>query len=225
MIRPTFHRCELPPSWSLMMEAVRTSETSVDKYFSRPYIPEDNSEHHTRRRENLKSDLVNLYEEATLRCIRRFESLRIKKAKRLCSAMPRPRSHPWWWRQYAPLKRRSTIILHGSTSQKTILNFSSSVGLSAYASCCLASQDDGYDEDWQATVTDSWRDDCSSLVSTSDCKLESAVHNLSLVTAGFGMSQSLLAGSWFLRTLLQRLAACPAPIRLSCYFYSGLFHE
>jgi hypothetical protein len=28
-----------------------------------------------------------------------------------------------WWRQYVPLKRRSTIILHGSTSQKTILNF------------------------------------------------------------------------------------------------------
>jgi len=26
------------------------------------------------------------------------------------------------WRQYVPLKRRSTIILHGSTSQKTILN-------------------------------------------------------------------------------------------------------
>jgi len=31
-------------------------------------------------------------------------------------------AHPWWWRQYAPLKRRSTIILHGSTSQKTILD-------------------------------------------------------------------------------------------------------
>jgi uncharacterized membrane protein len=31
-------------------------------------------------------------------------------------------THPWWWRQYAPLKRRSTIILHGSTFQKTILN-------------------------------------------------------------------------------------------------------
>jgi hypothetical protein len=30
--------------------------------------------------------------------------------------------HPWWWRQYASLKCRSTIILHGSTSQKTILN-------------------------------------------------------------------------------------------------------
>jgi hypothetical protein len=29
---------------------------------------------------------------------------------------------PWWWRQYAPLKRRSTIILHGSTTQKTALN-------------------------------------------------------------------------------------------------------
>jgi hypothetical protein len=29
-----------------------------------------------------------------------------------------------WWRQYAPLKRRSTIILHGSITQKTALNFS-----------------------------------------------------------------------------------------------------
>jgi hypothetical protein len=38
-----------------MMEAVRTSETSVDNYFKRQYIPEDNSELHTRRRENLKS--------------------------------------------------------------------------------------------------------------------------------------------------------------------------
>jgi hypothetical protein len=39
----------------LMMEAVRTSETSVVNHFTRQYIPEDNSEHHTRRRENLKS--------------------------------------------------------------------------------------------------------------------------------------------------------------------------
>jgi hypothetical protein len=38
-----------------MIEAVRTSETSVDNHFTRQYIPEDNSEHHTRRRENLKS--------------------------------------------------------------------------------------------------------------------------------------------------------------------------
>jgi hypothetical protein len=28
----------------LMMEAVRTSETSVNNYFTRQYIPEDNSE-------------------------------------------------------------------------------------------------------------------------------------------------------------------------------------
>jgi hypothetical protein len=28
-----------------MMEAVRTSETSVDNHFTRQYIPEDNSEH------------------------------------------------------------------------------------------------------------------------------------------------------------------------------------
>jgi hypothetical protein len=38
-----------------MMEALRTSETSVDNHFTRQYIPEHNSEHHTRRRENLIS--------------------------------------------------------------------------------------------------------------------------------------------------------------------------
>jgi hypothetical protein len=38
-----------------MMEAVRTSETSVDNYFTRQYIPEGNSELHSCRRENLKS--------------------------------------------------------------------------------------------------------------------------------------------------------------------------
>jgi hypothetical protein len=43
---------------SLMMEAVRTSETSVDNHFTRQYIPEDNSEHYTCRRENLKSHIV-----------------------------------------------------------------------------------------------------------------------------------------------------------------------
>jgi hypothetical protein len=43
---------------SLMIKAVRTSETSIDNYFTRHYIPEDNSEHHTRRRENLKTHKV-----------------------------------------------------------------------------------------------------------------------------------------------------------------------
>jgi hypothetical protein len=37
------HSCLLG---SLVMEAVRTSETSVDNHFTRQYIPEDNSEHH-----------------------------------------------------------------------------------------------------------------------------------------------------------------------------------
>jgi hypothetical protein len=39
----------------MMMEAVRTSETSVDNHSTRQYNPEDSSEHHTRRRDNLKS--------------------------------------------------------------------------------------------------------------------------------------------------------------------------
>jgi hypothetical protein len=44
-----------------MMEAVRTSETSVDNHFTRQYIPEDNSEHHTRRRENLKYHIQEVW--------------------------------------------------------------------------------------------------------------------------------------------------------------------
>jgi hypothetical protein len=39
------------------MEAVRTSETSVYNHFTRQYNSEDSSEHHTRRRENLKSHI------------------------------------------------------------------------------------------------------------------------------------------------------------------------
>jgi hypothetical protein len=42
-----------------MMEAENTSETSVDNYLTRQYIPEDKSELHTRRRENLKSLLLH----------------------------------------------------------------------------------------------------------------------------------------------------------------------
>jgi hypothetical protein len=40
-----------------MTEAARISETSIDKYFTRQYIPEDNSELHTRRCENFKSHI------------------------------------------------------------------------------------------------------------------------------------------------------------------------
>jgi hypothetical protein len=45
---------------ALMMEAARTSETSVDIHLrTRQYMPED-SELHTRRRENLKSHIYKL---------------------------------------------------------------------------------------------------------------------------------------------------------------------
>jgi hypothetical protein len=43
------------------MEAARTSETSVDNYFTRQYIPEDKSELYTRRRENLKSHTLLMF--------------------------------------------------------------------------------------------------------------------------------------------------------------------
>jgi hypothetical protein len=38
---------------------IRDDETSVDNHFTRQYIQEDNSEHHTRRRENLKSQILS----------------------------------------------------------------------------------------------------------------------------------------------------------------------
>jgi hypothetical protein len=47
-----------------MMKTTRTSETSVDNYFTRQYIPEDNSDLHTRRRENLKSHKQDLLKNA-----------------------------------------------------------------------------------------------------------------------------------------------------------------
>jgi hypothetical protein len=49
------------PCKIIVVQAVRSSETSVDNYFTRQYIPEDNSEHHTRRRENLKSHRVTIF--------------------------------------------------------------------------------------------------------------------------------------------------------------------
>jgi hypothetical protein len=48
--RPTFQRYVLPPlQGALMMEAARNSETSVDNYFTRQYIPEDKSELRTHK--------------------------------------------------------------------------------------------------------------------------------------------------------------------------------
>jgi hypothetical protein len=44
-----------------MVEAARTSETSVEYYFTRQCIPEDNSELHTRRRENSISQIYILF--------------------------------------------------------------------------------------------------------------------------------------------------------------------
>jgi hypothetical protein len=52
-----------------MMEAVRTSETS-DNHFTRQYNPEDSSEHHTRRRENLKSH--SLMDACSSACLSNF---------------------------------------------------------------------------------------------------------------------------------------------------------
>jgi hypothetical protein len=60
---PTFQRCLLPPSSgptsiiALMMEAVSTSETSVNFYQATRRNIEEDIHLHTRRRENLKSHL------------------------------------------------------------------------------------------------------------------------------------------------------------------------
>jgi hypothetical protein len=55
LLSPAVSEVRAATNIALMMEAARTSETSVYNYFTRQYIPEDKSERHTRRRENLKS--------------------------------------------------------------------------------------------------------------------------------------------------------------------------
>jgi hypothetical protein len=65
-----------------MMEAVRTSETSADNHSTRQYNPEDSSEHHTRRRENLKSNIVEdikLYQKKWLDHLERMDRSRLPK--------------------------------------------------------------------------------------------------------------------------------------------------
>jgi hypothetical protein len=49
-------------------------------------------------------------------------------AKWLSTDVSEVRAAQGWWRQHVRLKRRPTNILHGSTSQKTILNFKMSTG-------------------------------------------------------------------------------------------------
>jgi hypothetical protein len=68
-----------------MMEAARTSETLVNFYQTTRHYNPEYSHLRTHRLENLKSYSVNLYGEATHRYVRRFDTLRIKKAKQLCS--------------------------------------------------------------------------------------------------------------------------------------------
>jgi hypothetical protein len=45
------------------------------------HVEVEDSKLHNRRREGLKSHIVNLYGQATLRCFRRFTSFRVKKTK------------------------------------------------------------------------------------------------------------------------------------------------
>jgi hypothetical protein len=67
-------------------------ETSVDNHFTRQYNPEDSSEHHTRRRENLKShigeDIVREYEIKMRNTIqkkaRMIKKMRRKKKNQRC---------------------------------------------------------------------------------------------------------------------------------------------
>jgi hypothetical protein len=70
-----------------MMETVRTSETSVDNHFTRQYNPEDSSEHHTRRRENLKShEDDNVEDDLRKVGIKRWRSRTTDRRERRCIA-------------------------------------------------------------------------------------------------------------------------------------------
>jgi hypothetical protein len=56
---------------SLMMEAVRTSETSVDNHFTRQYNPEDSSEQNPHTLEDLRNNITNAVQGITADVLRR----------------------------------------------------------------------------------------------------------------------------------------------------------
>jgi hypothetical protein len=87
-----------------MMEAVRISETSVDNHFTRQYNPEDSSEHHTRRRENLKSHKFLLVDAMSLSCVEVYLSLSANM-KLMYSLVPIPHNF-----LQAPGRKNSSLI-------------------------------------------------------------------------------------------------------------------
>jgi hypothetical protein len=78
-----------------------------------------------------------------------------------------PTDRPWWWRQYAPLKRRSTFILHGSITQKTTLKkYQSDItALSATLwNCWVASNCTVSTSVWRQTERPGFNKVCDSVV-------------------------------------------------------------
>jgi hypothetical protein len=63
------------------------SESSVENYFTRQYIPEDKSELHTRRRENLKSHTTTAvyYTASQYWSIMMKERMLLKNENQLCT--------------------------------------------------------------------------------------------------------------------------------------------
>jgi hypothetical protein len=52
----------------------------------------------------------------------RFQALTAASMKMRAFSDIAPRSDkPWWWRQYAPLKRQSTLRLHDAIYQKALI--------------------------------------------------------------------------------------------------------
>jgi hypothetical protein len=91
-------------SETLMMEALSTTEKSVSLHWTkRRNTPEEMWDFKFSRRRVWCSELSS-----GMYCRVKWLSTDVLEVRT--------------WRQYAPLKRRSTIILHGSTSQKTTLN-------------------------------------------------------------------------------------------------------
>jgi hypothetical protein len=110
-----------------MMEAARTSETSVYIYFTRQYPWWWRQHVPLKRRSTIilhgstpddggSTYLWNVGRQLFYTAV----PLMMEAARTSETSVDIyfTRQYPWWW-QHVPLKRRSTIILQGSTSQKT----------------------------------------------------------------------------------------------------------
>jgi hypothetical protein len=105
--------CLLLQDWS---EPIKLTSTNQSTWLLNPKELHQNCHH----RENLKSQIMNLYEEKTMHIIWQIKSICTKRAKLLCSFLTS--LQPWRWRKHAsPKCWLLSTNPHRNLTQKNII--------------------------------------------------------------------------------------------------------